>query len=351
MKNMQKKTIFITCAVTAILLLIAYCLWRQSVPESEIYEYVHPVKRDIIRKTRIHGEIGSRHQVTVFPQSNGVLKSILVKNGDRVRKGQRLAVLDLSPQMDMTAEYSTSEQSARISLEQAQRDEQRAKDLLAKGAISAKDYEKAETALAMAEKALALASSRIRTNNETLVINAPIDGVVSNLQLVENASISAQTPFCCIYNPDEMIFIGRADETDVDAFREGMNMVIMPGANKTARIPARLNYISDKGEDVNGVTCFEIWSDILADSIMHLRIGYSANAELEVERRDKVPSVEEAFVYYDPQPFVWVLTSKPEDEKHQKWEQLHVTTGISDGINIEITSNIPQGTIIRGRKK
>lgn len=348
---MRKKTIFITCAVTTFLLFVAYCLWRQSVPESETYEYAHPVKRDIVRKTRIHGEIGSRHQVTVFPQSNGMLKSILVKNGDRVRKGQRLAVLDLSPQVDMTEEYNTNEQSARISLEQAQRDEQRAKDLLAKGAISVKDYEKTKTALAMAEKALTLASSRIRTNKETLVINAPIDGVVCNLQLVENASISAQTPFCGIYNPDEMIFIGRADETDVDAFRDGMDMVIMPGANKTARIPARLSFISDRGEEINGVTCFEIWADILDDSIMHLRMGYSANAELEVERKSKVPSVEEAFVNYDPQPFVWVLTSDPKDEKHQKWEQLHITTGLSDGINIEITSNIPQGTIIRGRKK
>ena len=54
-----------------------------------------------------------------------------------------LAVIDVAPQMDATKEYATLEQNARISLEQAQRDERRADDLLKKGAISTKEYETA----------------------------------------------------------------------------------------------------------------------------------------------------------------------------------------------------------------
>ena len=71
----------------------------------------------------------------------------------------------------------------------------------------------------------------------------------------------------------------------------------------------------------------------------------------EISRKDNVLAIEESFVYYDPEPFVWMLSSNPEDEKHQTWEKLQVTTGLSDGINIEIGGKITKDTIIRGRKK
>lgn len=348
---MNKKTISILSAATVFLLLVFYCLWRQSVPEPEIYEYVYPVRKEIVRKALIQGNIGSRNQVSVFPDASGVLARVSVKNGDRVRKGQELAVLDVSPQMDATAEYIANEQTARISLEQAERDEKRAKELLDKGAISKRDYENAKNALETSRKALELASSRISKNRRASSIVAPIDGVICNLQPVAGSAVSVQTPICGIFDPETMIFIGRADETDVDPLKEGMDMVVIPGANKKVRIPARLNYISENGENYNGVTGFEIRADILDNTIVHLRMGYSANGEIVVDRRDNVLSVEEAYVYYDPDPFVWVLSSNPKDEKRQKWDKVYVRTGISDGVRMEIDGDITEQSIVRGHKK
>lgn len=348
---MNRKNIFILCAATVFLLLVFYCLWRQSVPEPEIYEYVYPVKRDIVRKALIQGHIGSRNQVSVFPDAPGVLARLSVKNGDRVRKGQELAVLVVSPQMDVTEEYLANEQTARISFEQAERDEKRAKDLLGKGAISKRDYENALNALETSRKALALASSRINRNRGLSVIEAPVNGVVCNLKLVAGSSVSMQTPICGIFDPETMIFIGRADETDIDPMKEGMDMVITPGANKRARIPARISYVSEVGEDYGGVTGFEIRADILDDSISHLRMGYSANGAVVIERKDNVLSIEEAYIYYDPEPFVWILSSNPGDVKRQKWEKVYVTTGISDGVNMEIAGDISEESTIRGHKK
>lgn len=348
---MNKKTIIILSAIAVFLLFAFYCLWKLSVPEAETYDWVYPEKQNIVRTSRIHGHIDSSKKVSVFPHTTGILTHIYAKNGDRVRKGQKLATLDVPPQMDVTEEYAAIEQNARVSLEQAERDEKRAKDLLAKGAISTKEYENAENALMIAKRELSLASSRITTNRKTMVITAPIDGVVCDMQLVEGASVSSQTPICGILNPDAMIFIGRADEIDVSSLKEGMEMTVIPGVDEKVKIPARLSYISERGEDINGITTFEIHADILDESIFHLRIGYSANAEIEVERKDNVLAIEEAFVSYDPEPFVWVLTSNPEDEKHQKWEKQYVKAGLSDGINIEISGKITKETIIRGRKK
>lgn len=347
---MNKKTFFLLFAAAVLLAAAFYCLWRQSVPEPETYGYVYPVRRDIARKSRIHGHIDSRNRICVYPQASGILSRISVSNGDFVRKGCELAVIDLSPQSDATEECLAEEQNARIRYEQAARDEKRAKELLGKGAVSEKEYENARNALEMAGKGLALASSRMSRNREVSVITAPIDGIVCDLLFVTGASVSVQTPICGIFDPSAMIFCGYADETDVYPLKEGMEMTVIPGANRKAEIPARLRYVSEKGEEVNGATRFEIRADILDNDVMHLRMGYSANAEMTVERRDGVLSIEEAFVFYDPEPFIWVLSSNPEDLKRQKWEKKYVTTGVSDGIYIEIEGTLPEETIVRGRK-
>lgn len=348
---MNKKAILSISVAAVFLLLVFYCLWRQSVPEPDIYEYVYPTQRDIIRKSLIQGRIGSYTEVAVFSDAPGVLESVSVANGERVRKGQKLAVLDLSPQMDVKDEYIANEHKARIVFEQAERDEKRAKVLFEKGAISKRDYENAKNALETSRKALALASSHINRNGELSVVVAPVDGVVCNLKSVKGSPVSPQTPICGIYDPEKMVFIGRADEMDVDPLKEGMEMVIIPGANKKARVPSRICYVSESGEDYGGTTGFEVRADILDSGTAHLRIGYSANGEIEVERRDNVLSVEEAYIYNDPEPFVWVLSSNPKDVRHQKWDKVYVTTGISDGINMEISGNIPEGSIIRGHRK
>lgn len=348
---MNKKKISILSMTVVILLFAFYCLWRISAPEPEIYEFVRPEIQNIVRTSRIHGHIDSRKKVSVFPHTAGMLTHVYVKNGDNVRKGQKLATIDVPPQMNVEEEYDAFEQNASISLEQAERDEKRAKDLLKKGAISTKEYEAAKNALIIAKREHALASSRITANRKAMVITAPTDGVVCDMKLVNGASVSSQTPICIILNPKAMVFVGRADETDVCYLKEGMEMTVIPGVDEKFKIPARLSYISERGEDINGITTFEIHANILDETIFHLRIGYSANAEVEVERKDNVLAIEETFVSYDPEPFVWVLSSDPKDVKHQKWEKKYVKSGLSDGINIEISGMITKDTIIRGRKK
>lgn len=348
---MNKKTISILSVTVVFLLFAFYCLWKISAPEAEIYDCVHPEKQNIVRTSRIHGYIDSNKKVSVFPHTAGMLTHIYVKNGDNVRKGQTLATIDVPPQMNVEEEYAAREQNARLNLEQAERDERRAKDLLEKGAISTREYENAKNVLIIAKRELSLASSRIATNSKTTVITAPADGVVCDMQFVEGGSVSMQIPICNILNPDAMRFVGRADEIDVSHLKEGMGMTIIPGVDEKVRIPARLSYISEKGENINGITTFEIHADILDESIFHLRIGYSANAEVELERKDNVLAIEESFVYYDPEPFVYVLSSNAEDVKHQIWEKQYIKTGLSDGIHIEISGNITKETIIKGRKK
>ena len=66
-----------------------------------------------------------------------------------------------------------------------------------------------------------------------------------------------------------------------------------------------------------------------------LRAGYSANADIVLDRRDNVLAINESLLQFDGDiPFVEVASGP------QQFENRSVQTGISDGINIEILSGL-----------
>ena len=50
-------------------------------------------------------------------------------------------------------------------------------------------------------------------------------------------------------------------------------------------------------------------------------------------------------------PYVYVLTSAPDDFEHQQFERRAVTIGLSDGLAIELKSGVTEGELLRGNQK
>lgn len=71
----------------------------------------------------------------------------------------------------------------------------------------------------------------------------------------------------------------------------------------------------------------------MPDSIT-IRSGYSANAEIELQRANNALTVPESAIEFSgDSTFVYVLT---DSVPTQKFTRRQVQTGISDGVNIEI---------------
>ena len=101
---------------------------------------------------------------------------------------------------------------------------------------------------------------------------------------------------------------------------------------------AQLEYISPKGVEENGANQFEIKAAITVPDSVTVRSGYSANAEIVLQHADKVLAVPESTVEF---------TSVPQ----QTFTRKQVTTGMSDGIKIEIKNGLQANDIVRGTKK
>ena len=145
---------------------------------------------------------------------------------------------------------------------------------------------------------------------------------------------------------NDLIFRGNIDETEVGQLVNGMSMKITIGALQDLKFDAALEYISPKAVESNGANQFEIKAAVKLAEGGKIRSGYSANAEIVLARADKVLSVPESAIEFSgDSTFVYIIKG---EGKNKKYERTQVTTGLSDGVNIEIKKGLTTKEKVRG---
>ena len=94
---------------------------------------------------------------------------------------------------------------------------------------------------------------------------------------------------------------------------------------------------------MNGANQFEIKAAVKVSGDKMIRSGYSANAELVLQSANQVLSVPESAL-----EFIKDSTYVYRQNADGSYERVKVTTGMSDGINIEIKDGLKQGDKVRG---
>jgi HlyD family secretion protein len=116
-----------------------------------------------------------------------------------------------------------------------------------------------------------------------------------------------------------------------------MDLLITIGALEGHTFTARLEHISPKGVAENGAIQFKIKAQVKLKEGVMIRSGYSANADIVLNRKDSVLALSEGLLIFGEYPdsvFVEVETSP------QVFSKRLVKTGLSDGINIEVLSGV-----------
>lgn len=193
-----------------------------------------------------------------------------------------------------------------------------------------------------------------RTNRSDQVSNvvvSTVDGMILDVPVEEGTSVIERNNFnegtsiAVIADMNSLIFEGKVDESDVGKLKEGMALELTVGAIPEERFDALLEFISPKGETEDGVVKFEIKGAIKAyDKDVFLRAGYSANADIIIDRRDQVVSIQERDVIYeDDTTYVEIATGS------QQFDKKAISLGLSDGMFVEVLSGIDTTTNIKVR--
>lgn len=170
-------------------LLLASCGSKEKttneIPKAEII----PVKLESIQAMNSREEIHVSGQFTTDDEtylsflSGGVIQKLYVKEGDKVRKGQLLATLDL------TLVKATVSQ-AKLGLEKAKRDLERAKNLQKEGFATLEQMQNAQTAFDVAQEQLQSALFNLKYAE----IRAVSNGFILKKMANQGQLVSSGTP-------------------------------------------------------------------------------------------------------------------------------------------------------------
>ena len=118
---------------------------RQQSEDKVLNVEVHPVQlMEYLTPVRATGFLGTTKEMKLSFKTGGILIHIPVKEGQKVRRGDVLAELDLS-------EIRAQVNQARIGMEKAERDLTRAGNLYRDSVVTLEQYQNAESAYELAK--------------------------------------------------------------------------------------------------------------------------------------------------------------------------------------------------------
>ena len=337
-------------------------LWKKAQPEVIEYEIVTPERGTVETKTVATGNVEPRYEILIKPQISGIISEVLKEAGQRVTEGEIIAKVKVIPEMGQLNSAESRVNVARISLDQVESTHRRDEQLFKQGILTAEEfdvskanYRKAKEELANAQSALEIVRDGISRNSRsssTTQIRSTITGMILNVPIkvgnsvIQSNSFNDGTTIASVANMNDMIFRGNVDETEIGKIREGMPIKLTVGALGTRTFDAVLEYVSPKGEEKNGAIQFEIKAAVSLPDTSFVRAGYSANAEIVLERAANVLTIPESTVeFHGDTAFVQVVK---QEKPKQIFEKRQIKTGLSDGIKIEVKEGLTEKDKIRG---
>ena len=154
--------------------------------ETESAPYAHYVS--------FQGTLETDQNIVMYPEIPALLKKVKVKEGQRVKKGQILAVLSDSGMIDQLQQLEIQHALAKTTFE-------RQKRLWEQKIGSEMQYLQAETQFKSLEKSIAQMQDQVAKTT----ITAPFDGIVDHILADEGSSLApGMTPIVRIINLNQM---------------------------------------------------------------------------------------------------------------------------------------------------
>ncbi len=257
------------------------------------YTYVNAKYGSITRIVSANGLIKPRNRLEIKPPFAGRVEDILVREGERITKGRILAWM------------SSLDRAALLDAARA------------KGKEEAKKWED--------------------VYKPTPII-APLSGFIIKRDIEPGQTVSAQDALLVM--ADKLIVQADVDETDIGKLKLQQQAGITLDAYPDKTIRGSIEHVAYESQIVNNVTIYRV--DILPESALKiLRSGMSASIEITIaEKKDILTLLLLAVKENNGMKYAFVKSKRGEPEKR------NITTGIDDGINVEIISGLEKSDTV-----
>lgn len=187
-------------------------------PKKTVHKEAAPVPVRVMKVEVSEGVLTKKYVGTAAPSKSvilsagysGTLENLNVSRGDRVRKGDRLAVVSSQNVLSMA-------ESAEAALRRAEDGYDRARKVYEKGGIADVKMVEIETQLAQARAAAKASKAAV----EDCTVKAPFDGTVSDVYVESGTEVSALSPLVKIYDISSMKISFSVPENEIGNIKSG----------------------------------------------------------------------------------------------------------------------------------
>ena len=284
---MRIKTIFIF----SLIIIAAGCRPPEIKPSA--MREVTVLFGDIKSSISVTGSVLPRNRLEIKPPIAGRIESILVKEGQMVKKGAIVAWM------------SSTERAALLDASQGQ-------------------DEATQVRLANAYKPIALI--------------APIDGQVIVSSMQPGQSVAASDVVVVL--SDILIVRAVVDETDIAKVSIGQEAFVVIDAYSDNKVKATVEHIYYESETVNNVTTYKV--DLVTEDVPEFfKSGMNATIDLICAQKQDVLLVPTTVVSKEGKDYYVMLKNDTDTPLRQR-----VVLGINDDKNSEVISGLQEGDVI-----
>lgn len=187
--------------------------------DSSKYALVEAVKlkpKHFKHYVKVQGDVTTDQNIMIYPEFSGVLEAIYIKEGDEVKKGQRLAKIDDGGQSSQLAEMEARRELAKTRFERQER-------LWKENIGSEIQFLEAKTAYEQIKNSV----DQMRSQLNKSVIYAPFNGKVDEIITDQGQVVSpGQTPIFRLLNLGKMYVSANVPESYVGSIKEGTEAIV-----------------------------------------------------------------------------------------------------------------------------
>ncbi len=307
------------------------------------------------------GTLSAVQTIQVGTQVSGQIAVIHADYNDHVKKGQLLARIDPTLQNQAVEEAQAQLERAHATMEQAQSDYARSKQLFDAKVITASEFSTVQSNFAVQKanvKSALIALERARQNLRYTDIYAPIDGVIveRNVDVGQTvaANFSAPQLFLIAKDLSDMQILASVDESDISAIRTGqpVEFTVQAYPNQTFAGTVQKVRLQSKTQD-NVVNYTAVVG--VKNTTGKLLPGMTATVQFLTGVAENVLVVPNAALRIRPTPAM-LAQARTDDQRAGSailWtlddkgmlEPVRVRTGLSDGRNTAVEgAKLAEGT-------
>lgn len=179
---------------TLTLALLLGCSPEPQAPQSATYQTMVLQPQDRTQRQKFTAQLKGQQVVEVRPQVSGLITNICINEGQKVRKGQTLFVIDQVPYKAAMAQATANVKSAQAALATAKLNLESTQMLRQNDVVQDYDLLSAQNQLADAEASLAQAQAlevSARNNLSYTEVKSPVDGVAGMIAYRVGALVSS----------------------------------------------------------------------------------------------------------------------------------------------------------------